>query len=156
MSKEEVAAAISKLTANTAYSRDGSLARGMALSECIAAGDWRLYDRIDEAVRRVTPADVERVAKRYLTEDQRVTGWFVPTDESAAQAATSSADEPVSHPQANSYNENGNAPKSMGNRRRISRRNESAVQIGNSIKRRRRTVAGRGDCREDRAPHRPQ
>ncbi len=65
VSKEEVAAAISKLTANTAYSRDGSLARGMALSECIAAGDWRLYDRIDEAVRRVTPADVERVAKRY-------------------------------------------------------------------------------------------
>ena len=114
VSKEEVAAAISKLTANTAYSRDGSLARGMALSECIAAGDWRLYDRIDEAVRRVTPADVERVARRYLTEDQRVTGWFIPTDESAAEAATSTADEPTSHSALNSSSENANGPKSGG------------------------------------------
>ncbi len=71
VASEEVAAAIAKLTANTAYSRDGSLAEALALSECIAAGDWRLYDRIDEAVRRVTPADVERVAKRVF--DRRST-----------------------------------------------------------------------------------
>ncbi len=97
---DEVAAAISKLTANTAYSRDGTLARAAALSECIAAGDWRLYYRVDEAVRRVTAADVLRVAKKYFTEDQRVTGWFIPQDEAPAEtipppptgaAATSSA-----------------------------------------------------------------
>ncbi|HEY2881163.1 MAG TPA: pitrilysin family protein [Pirellulales bacterium] len=84
---EEVAAAISKLTANTAYERDGSLARAMALSECIAAGDWRLYYGVDEAVRRVTADDVQRVAKKYLTEDQRVTGWFIPQNDKTNAAA---------------------------------------------------------------------
>jgi zinc protease len=88
---EEVAAAISKLTANTAYSRDGSLARAAALSECIAAGDWRLYYTVDEAVRRVTPADVQRVAKKYFTDDQRVTGWFIPQNESPAETTPSTA-----------------------------------------------------------------
>ncbi len=88
---DEVAAAISKLTANTAYSRDGSLARAFALSESIAAGDWRLYYGIDEAVKRVTPADVQRVAKKYFTEDQRVTGWFIPQDEKPDEKPTKPA-----------------------------------------------------------------
>ena len=30
------------------------------------------------AVDAVTPADVQRVARRYFDEDQSVTGWFVP------------------------------------------------------------------------------
>jgi zinc protease len=99
---DEVTAAISKLTANTAYARDGSLARAFAISESIAAGDWRLYYSIDEAVKRVTPADVQRVAKKYFTEDQRVTGWFIPQDEKAGEkpdesaAATQKADEAAS------------------------------------------------------------
>ena len=87
MTADELAAAISKLTANTAYSRDGTLARAAALSECIAAGDWRLYYRVDDAVRRVTVADVQRVAKKYFTEDQRVTGWFIPQNEAPAETA---------------------------------------------------------------------
>ncbi len=32
-----------------------------------------------QKVEQVTPADVQRVAKQYLNEDQSTTGWFVPT-----------------------------------------------------------------------------
>jgi zinc protease len=88
---EEVKQAISKLTASTAYSRDGSFARASELSECIAAGDWRLYNSLDEAVKKVTPADVERVAKKYFKEDQRVTGWFIPQDDAAPDSTSSEA-----------------------------------------------------------------
>jgi zinc protease len=29
-------------------------------------------------VEKVTPADVQRVARKYFDEDQSTTGWFVP------------------------------------------------------------------------------
>ena len=34
--------------------------------------------RLSEKVERVTPADVQRVARKYFDEDQSTTGWFVP------------------------------------------------------------------------------
>ena len=43
-----------------------------------------------------------------------MTGWFVPTDENAAEAANPIADDTSSHPAPNSSNENGNGPKNMG------------------------------------------
>ena len=82
---EEVAAAIAKYTASTAYARDGSTAMAFALNECIAVGDWTLYYTLEESVKRVTPADVQRVAKKYFSEDQRTTGWYQPRDEVPAE-----------------------------------------------------------------------
>ncbi len=77
----EVAAAIAKLAAKTAYQRDGSLNMAFALNECIAVGDWPLYYRLDDAIRKVTAADVQRVAKKYFVENQRVTGWYIPEND---------------------------------------------------------------------------
>jgi zinc protease len=74
----EVATAIAKNEASTAFGRDGSFAIAAAINECIATGDWALYYKLDELIARVTPADVQRVAKKYFREDQRTTGWFVP------------------------------------------------------------------------------
>jgi zinc protease len=31
-----------------------------------------------QKVQQVTAADVQRVAKKYFSEDQSTTGWFVP------------------------------------------------------------------------------
>ena len=87
VSADEVAAAIAKLTADTAYERDGSMAKADDLNECIAVGDWRLYYGLEDAVKEVTAADVQRVAKKYFTEDQRSTGWYIPRNEEAAEAA---------------------------------------------------------------------
>jgi zinc protease len=84
---DEVASAIAKYTASTAFERDGSMAMAFALNECIAAGDWSLYYSLEDAVKNVTPADVQRVAKRYFGEDQRTTGWFVPRKEALADHA---------------------------------------------------------------------
>ena len=86
---DEVAAAIAKYVADTAYQRDGSFATASAINECIAAGDWSLYYSLDDAVKKVTPADVQRVAKKYFGEDERSTGWYIPRDE---QASASDAD----------------------------------------------------------------
>ena len=81
---DEVATAIAKYTASTAYERDGSMAMAFALNECIAAGDWSLYYALEDAVKNVTPADVQRVAKKYFSEDQRTTGWYMPRNDAPA------------------------------------------------------------------------
>lgn len=41
-------------------------------------GDWRLRDEYLEGIRRVTPEDVQRVAKKYLIEDKRTVGVLIP------------------------------------------------------------------------------
>jgi zinc protease len=53
---------------------------GVALSEVIALGDWRLFFTGRERVKTVSAAEVAAVAGRYLKRDNRVTGTFVPED----------------------------------------------------------------------------
>jgi zinc protease len=83
----EVQAAIAKFLADSAFQRDGSFAIAGNLNEWIAAGDWTLFYTIEDATRKVTAADVQRVAKKYLNEDQSTTGWFIPTSSDAAEPA---------------------------------------------------------------------
>jgi zinc protease len=85
---EEVATAIGKYTAATAFGRDGPFAVASILNEAIAAGDWTLYYSSEEATKKVTAADVKRVANTYLDANQSTTGWFIPVP---ATAATESA-----------------------------------------------------------------
>jgi zinc protease len=51
-----------------------------ALSEFEAIGNWRLYFLYRERLRKVTLADVQRVAGQYLKPANRVFGEFIPTD----------------------------------------------------------------------------
>jgi zinc protease len=92
---DEVAAAIAKYTANTAYHRDGSMAMAFAINECIAVGDWRLYYRVADAVKRTTPSDVQRVAKKYFGDDERTTGWYIPRNEQPAEPSSTINNEVV-------------------------------------------------------------
>jgi zinc protease len=75
---DEVHAATAKILADAAYQRDGSFAIAGNLNECIAAGDWALYYGLEDATKKITPADVKRVAETYLDEDQSTAGWFIP------------------------------------------------------------------------------
>jgi zinc protease len=52
----------------------------MELTESAASGDWRLLFTDYEAVRRVTPEDVESVAQRYFLESNRTVGVYHSTD----------------------------------------------------------------------------
>lgn len=53
---------------------------GVALSETIALGDWRLFFTGRERIKTITPDEVAAVAKRYFKRDNRVTGTFLPED----------------------------------------------------------------------------
>ena len=74
---EEVAQARQQYRADRAYRLDGTDSVVEELNEWIATGDWTQFVRFSDAVEKVTPADVQRVAKTYLNEDQSTTGWFV-------------------------------------------------------------------------------
>lgn len=53
---------------------------GMALSEYVSLGDWRLFFLLRDRVREVKPADVQRVATQYLLPANRTLGSYLPTD----------------------------------------------------------------------------
>jgi zinc protease len=88
----EVSSAIAQILASAAYGRDGSFAIASTLNEYIAAGDWTLYVTEDEALKKITAADVKRVANTYLTESKRTTGWFIPNKAPPAGADDAKAD----------------------------------------------------------------
>ena len=51
---------------------------GVALSEAVALGDWRLFFLARDRWRTLSAADVERVAEAYLKPSNRTVGSFVP------------------------------------------------------------------------------
>ena len=79
----EIARVKQQYVAADAYKRDGTAAVASELNEWIAVGDWTLYVTFPEKVQQVTPADVQRVAKQYLNDDESTTGWFVPVKPAA-------------------------------------------------------------------------
>ena len=53
---------------------------GLAMSEYVAAGDWRLYFVLRDAMDKVSGDDLNRVARTYLIPSNRTLARFVPTD----------------------------------------------------------------------------
>jgi zinc protease len=53
---------------------------GVALSEVISLGDWRMYFVGRDRVKAVTADQVAAAAGRYFRRDNRVTGTFIPDD----------------------------------------------------------------------------
>jgi zinc protease len=51
---------------------------GVAISESIATGDWRLFFLQRDQWRKLTAADVQRVAQDYLKPSNRTLGQFIP------------------------------------------------------------------------------
>jgi zinc protease len=65
---------------------------GVALSEAIAQGDWRLAFMGRDAVRRVSLADVNRVAGERLRRDNRTVGTYLPTAQPERAPAPATVD----------------------------------------------------------------
>jgi zinc protease len=78
LTEAEVEKAKQQISAQVAYSRDGTFNIAMQMSEAEAVADWRFYKDYEKSVSRVTPADVQRVAQTYFTEDNRTVGYFIP------------------------------------------------------------------------------
>jgi zinc protease len=53
---------------------------GLYLSESIAEGDWRLLFWERDQIKKVTVADLERVAAKYLVPSNRTIGMFIPEE----------------------------------------------------------------------------
>ncbi|MBK0368691.1 M16 family metallopeptidase [Flavobacterium agrisoli] len=78
VTQDEVDRVVAKISAQTILARDGSSVIASELTEAIAAGNWTEYVIGVDKLKKVTPADVLRVAQKYLVEDQSTTGYFVP------------------------------------------------------------------------------
>ena len=75
-------AEVARVRAKAAKHFDGVISDpqklGVALSEAIALGDWRLFFLQRDRYRKVTPADVQRVALDYLKRSNLTVGEFIP------------------------------------------------------------------------------
>jgi len=61
--------------------RDGTYELASSLGEAVASADWKWFLRYIDTMKRVTTADVQRVAATYLVPDHATVGWFVPVRE---------------------------------------------------------------------------
>ncbi len=76
---EEVERAKQQLLKQVDMSLNQAERVGLALSEYISLGDWRMFFLDRDRVKGVTPADVQRVAQAYLKPTNRTLGLFIPT-----------------------------------------------------------------------------
>ena len=74
----EVEKAKQQIIAQVAYNRDGTSHIASQISEAEAVADWRFYKDYAANIARVTAGEVRRVARAYLTEDNRTVGHFIP------------------------------------------------------------------------------
>lgn len=78
ISSEELARVIRQAEAQYIYGQDGVQSLGRQIGENAMKGDWRYGENYLANIKRVTPADVQRVARKYLVERNRTVGYFEP------------------------------------------------------------------------------
>jgi zinc protease len=78
-SAEELQKAKNQIEASFVFARDSSYSEALYTGMFeVVAGNWRLKDKYIEGIRAVTPAEVSDVARRYLTKENRTTGFLIP------------------------------------------------------------------------------
>jgi zinc protease len=81
--EEELARTKRQLHAQVVYSLEGVTNQSFALGFMdLVANDPAAWETFPAALQEVTSDDLQRVASKYLLDDQRTVGWFVPTAES--------------------------------------------------------------------------
>jgi zinc protease len=78
VTEAECEKARTQLEAQVIFDRDSTDQIAASLSEAIAVADWEWYADYPAAIRRVTPADVQRVVLAYLHDDALTVGLYVP------------------------------------------------------------------------------
>ena len=78
-SQDEVDRAKARILKNIELALTNSQSIGMMLGGYVGDGDWRSFFLTRDEVKKVTPADVARVAKAYLKSSNRTLGEFIPT-----------------------------------------------------------------------------
>ncbi len=77
----ELARTKRQLHAQVVYSLEGVTNQGFALGFMdLVANDPAAWETFQTALQQVTSDDLQRVAQKYLVEQRRTTGWFMPTE----------------------------------------------------------------------------
>jgi zinc protease len=101
VTQKELDDAKAQIRVAQAFGRDGSFSVASRLNEAIAVGDWKYYTNFMDEINKVTAADIQAVAKKYLVEDQMTVGYFIP--KSAGEKSTGSVE----------FKNEGNHPRSF-------------------------------------------
>ena len=80
ITQEEVDRAKQQILTQVDLQLNDSSRTGLALSEYIAQGDWRLFFFQRDRYKAVTADQVRAVATKYLKRDNRTLGQFIPTE----------------------------------------------------------------------------
>ncbi len=76
--EKELEKAKNQLEASFVFAQDSLFYQAMLLAQHEISLSWRALDDYLPSIRRVTPEDIRRVAKRYLTPDNRTAGILIP------------------------------------------------------------------------------
>jgi zinc protease len=77
-SEHEVQKAKNQIEAYFVMEQDSNYMRARTLGTFEMVGGWRLMDRYLDGIRKVSPADVSRVAAKYLVKERKTTGILIP------------------------------------------------------------------------------
>ncbi|HXX58714.1 MAG TPA: pitrilysin family protein [Thermodesulfovibrionales bacterium] len=80
-SEREIQKAKNQIEAAFIFSQDSLYMQASKIGGFEILGGWLLMDTYLEGIRKVTPSDVQRVAVKYLTEENRTVGILIPTKE---------------------------------------------------------------------------
>ena len=89
---EEVNRAKQQILRNRERAATDTAQVGLALSEWIAQGDWRLYFLQRDRLEKVTPEAVQAAAAHYLQRNNRTVGLFIPAEKAERIAIPATPD----------------------------------------------------------------
>ena len=76
--KEELEKAKNQLEASFIFAQDSLFSQAMLLARHEIAISWKTIDDYLPSIQKVSPEDIQRVAKKYLTPDNRTVGILIP------------------------------------------------------------------------------
>ena len=90
--EQELQRAKNQVEASHVFEQDSNFRHAMLLgqAESVGAG-WRKIDQFVERIREVTAKDIQRVARQYLTEDNRTVGTLIPAPPKQPEAPSTAA-----------------------------------------------------------------
>jgi zinc protease len=81
ISERELQKAKNQVEAAFVFAQDSIFGQAMKIGYYEAVGGWRQMDGYLDGIRKVTRADIRRVARQYLISDRRTVGTLIPTKE---------------------------------------------------------------------------
>jgi zinc protease len=76
--KQELEKARNQIEASFVFAQDSLFYQAMLLARHEIAISWKTIDDYLPSIRKVSPEDIQRVAKKYLTPDNRTVGILIP------------------------------------------------------------------------------